>query len=65
MFILPKKGERLITKAEFANRLGVHVTTIDRLHHRDPAFPLRVRLGGRIRYHLSEVEAYILQLEQV
>jgi predicted DNA-binding transcriptional regulator AlpA len=61
-------AERIITKTEAAQRLGVSVPTLDRREAQaaaagDGTFPRRRQLGpGRVGFLESEVDAYLRAL---
>ncbi len=45
-------------------RLGFHTHSIYRLAKTDPSFPKPIRIGGRLRFLIAEVDAYLERCRQ-
>ena len=55
----PSDHNRLIDREEFANRLTIGVSTLDRLRAAGKIGPRAVRVGGAVRFLLAEVVAWL------
>ena len=53
--------ERLLAKPEVLELVGLSGSTVWRLMRRGE-FPMSVRIGGAVRWHASEIEAFISAL---
>lgn len=53
--------DRLLSKKEVADRLGVHTATVDRWE-KAGTIPAKVRIGGRVGWRAEAVQAFIAAL---
>ena len=54
-------GESLMSATEVAEFLGISVNTLYQLRYRGDSLPRGYRVGGRIKYRRSDVEAWLEQ----
>lgn len=57
--VLPADTEKLISTKDLAARLSVGISTVERLRASGRIGPRPVRIGGSLRYVLSEVLAWV------
>ena len=55
----PGDHSRLIDRDELARRLSVGVSTLDRLRATGKVGPQAIRVGGAVRFRLTEVAAWL------
>ena len=52
--------DQLLTKKDVAQRLGIHVNTLDRIRNSDDTFPAPLRFGPRTqRWRPADVQRWV------